>query len=162
VAICPTTEANLGDGLFPLRKFIEADGRFGIGSDSNTSVSPVEELRWLEYGQRLVERQRNIAVDAREASVGSLLLAHAVEDGRQSCQQPQATEDFLILDERAPALAGVVPENLQDRFVFAGNRRLIREVVVAGKKVIENGRHPQAEAIADGYRRKLKQLLADA
>jgi formimidoylglutamate deiminase len=162
VAICPTTEANLGDGLFPLRKYIEADGRFGIGSDSNTSVSPVEELRWLEYGQRLVERQRNIAVDAREASVGSLLLAHAVQDGVQSCQQAQAAEDFLILDERAPALAGVVPENLQDRFVFAGNRRLIRDVVVAGKKVIENGRHPQAGAVAECYRRKLKQLLADA
>jgi len=163
VAICPTTEANLGDGLFPLRKFIEADGRFGIGSDSNTSVSPVEELRWLEYGQRLVERQRNIAVDAREASVGALLLSHAVNDGRQSCQQASsAVEDVLILDARAPALVGAVSENLQDRFVFAGNRRLIRDVVVAGKKVVENGRHPQAEAIADGYRRKLKQLLADA
>jgi hypothetical protein len=61
VGLCPTTEANLGDGLFPLRDFIEAGGRFGIGSDSNVSVSPVEELRWLEYGQRLVARQRNIA-----------------------------------------------------------------------------------------------------
>ena len=163
VAICPTTEANLGDGLFPLGKFIAADGRFGIGSDSNTSVSPVEELRWLEYGQRLVERQRNIAVDAREASVGALLLAHAVSDGRRSCQQsPAAADDVLILDPRAPALTGAIPENLQDRFVFAGNRRLICDVVVAGRKVVENGRHPQAEPVAEAYRRKLKQLLADA
>ncbi len=162
VAICPTTEANLGDGLFPLRPFIAAGGRFGIGSDSNTSVSPVEELRWLEYGQRLVERERNIAVDADESSVGALLLAHAVRDGLQSCGQSAAAEDFMILDERAPALAGVVPETLRDRFVFAGNRRLIRDVVVAGRKVIENGRHPQAEAVAECYRRKLKQLLADA
>jgi formimidoylglutamate deiminase len=163
VAICPTTEANLGDGLFPLGKFIAADGRFGIGSDSNTSVSPVEELRWLEYGQRLVERQRNIAVDAREASVGALLLAHAVGDGRRSCQQPAAAaDDVLILDPRAPALTGAIPENLQDRFVFAGNRRLICDVIVAGRKVVENGRHPQAEPVAEAYRRKLKQLLADA
>jgi formimidoylglutamate deiminase len=163
VAICPTTEANLGDGLFPLRKFIAADGRFGIGSDSNTSVSPVEELRWLEYGQRLVERERNIAVDAREASVGALLLAHAVEDGRRSSQQPaSANQDLLILDASAPALIGAIPENLQDRFVFAGNQCLVREVVVAGKKVVENGQHPQAGSIAEGYRRKLKQLLADA
>ena len=163
VAICPTTEANLGDGLFPLRKFIAADGRFGVGSDSNTSVSPVEELRWLEYGQRLVERERDIAVDAREASVGALLLAHAVEDGRRSSQQPaSADQDLLILDAGAPALIGAVPENLQDRFVFAGNQRLVRDVVVAGNKVVENGRHPQAEPIAEGYRRKLKQLLADA
>jgi formimidoylglutamate deiminase len=163
VAICPTTEANLGDGLFPLRKFIAADGRFGVGSDSNTSVSAVEELRWLEYGQRLAERQRNIAVDAAEASVGALLLAHAVNDGRRSSQQPPSADgDVLILDTRAPALVGAVPDNLQDRFVFAGNRRLIRDVIVAGKKVVENGRHPQAEAIAESYRRKLKQLLADA
>jgi formimidoylglutamate deiminase len=163
VAICPTTEANLGDGLFPLRQFIEADGRFGIGSDSNTSVSPVEELRWLEYGQRLVERQRNIAVADDEPSVGAMLLSHAVADGRQSCQQTRAAEDdWLLLDERAPALAGVVPENIQDRFVFAGNRRLIRDVVVAGKKVVENGRHPRAGDIAETYRRKIKQLLADA
>lgn len=161
VAICPTTEANLGDGLFPLRQFIEADGRFGIGSDSNTSVSPVEELRWLEYGQRLIERQRNIAVDDDEASVGALLLAHAVADGRQSCQQAQAADDYLMLDERAPALAGVVPDSLQDRFVFAGNRRLIREVVVAGKKVIENGRHRDAKPVAEAFCRRMKQLLAD-
>ena len=64
VAICPTTEANLGDGLFPLRDYLQAGGRWGIGSDSHVSVSPVEELRWLEYGQRLVTRHRNIAVTA--------------------------------------------------------------------------------------------------
>ena len=162
VAICTTTEANLGDGLFPLSQFIAAGGRFGVGSDSNTSVSPVEELRWLEYGQRLALRQRSIAVDSQEASVGALLLTHAINDGRRSSQQLQSADDVLILDDCAPALAGVVPENLEDRFVFAGNRCLIREVVVAGKKVVENGRHPQAEAIADAYRRKLKQLLADA
>ena len=68
VAICPTTEANLGDGLFPLRDFLAAGGQWGIGSDSHVSVSPVEELRWLEYGQRLASRRRNIAVTAAEPS----------------------------------------------------------------------------------------------
>lgn len=162
VAICPSTEANLGDGLFPLKQFIDAGGRFGIGSDSNTSVSPVEELRWLEYGQRLRQRQRNIAVSSEQASVGSLLLAHAIADGVHACQQPAASQDRLILDDQAPALAGVTPENLHDRFVFAGNRSMIREVFVAGRQVVTNGRHAQAEDIAGSYRRKLKQLLADA
>ncbi|HEY4560514.1 MAG TPA: formimidoylglutamate deiminase, partial [Lysobacter sp.] len=69
VAICTTTEANLGDGLFPLRAFMDAGGRFGIGSDSHVSTSPVEELRWLEYGQRLVTRRRNVAVGT-STSVG--------------------------------------------------------------------------------------------
>src|SRR5690606_19490671 len=68
VALCPTTEANLGDGLFPLRAYLDAGGRWGIGSDSHISVSPVEELRWLEYGQRLVARRRNIAVQPPSAA----------------------------------------------------------------------------------------------
>src|SRR3546814_2243799 len=74
VAICPTTEANLGDGLFPLRAYLDAGGAWGIGSDSHISVSPVEELRWLEYGQRLVTHHRNIAVGAGSPSVGETLL----------------------------------------------------------------------------------------
>ena len=65
--LCPTTEANLGDGLFPLESFLAAGGRFGIGSDSHVSQSPVEELRWLEYGQRLQHQRRNIAASATAA-----------------------------------------------------------------------------------------------
>src|SRR5690606_35984166 len=78
VAICPTTEANLGDGLFRLRDWLDAGGAWGIGSDSHVSVSPVEELRWLEYGQRLVTRRRNIAVAADSPGVGATLLRAVV------------------------------------------------------------------------------------
>ncbi|HSR43385.1 MAG TPA: formimidoylglutamate deiminase, partial [Longimicrobiales bacterium] len=70
VGLCPTTEANLGDGIFPLADFLGSGGRFGIGSDSHVSVSPVEELRWLEYAQRLLRRERNVAPGARDASTG--------------------------------------------------------------------------------------------
>ena len=70
VAICPTTEANLGDGLFPLRPYLDAGGRWGVGSDSQISVSPIEELRWLEYGQRLATHHRNISVQPDGNSVG--------------------------------------------------------------------------------------------
>ncbi|MGH8029507.1 MAG: formimidoylglutamate deiminase, partial [Arenimonas sp.] len=106
VAICPTTEANLGDGFFPLKAFINSGGRFGIGSDSNTSISPVEELRWLEYGQRLLLRQRNVAVDYGETSVGALLFNHAVKEGVVACGQPKSADDVLVLDDAAPALCG--------------------------------------------------------
>ena len=91
VAICPTTEANLGDGLFPLRAFLDAGGQWGIGSDSHVSVSPVEELRWLEYGQRLTTRRRNIAVAPGQPSTGTLLYTQALAGGLRACGQSTCT-----------------------------------------------------------------------
>ncbi|HEX6834351.1 MAG TPA: formimidoylglutamate deiminase, partial [Rudaea sp.] len=82
--LCPTTEANLGDGLFRLRPYLDAGGAFGIGSDSHISVSPVEELRWLEYGQRLNTRHRNIAVSESSDSVGENLWGDALYGGAEA------------------------------------------------------------------------------
>ena len=163
VALCPTTEANLGDGLFPLPEFLSADGRFGIGSDSNVSVSPVEELRWLEYGQRLLSHRRNVAALPSEPSVGALLHARALAGGRQASGFADELwrRDSVRLDPDAAALAGVRQENLLDRFVFAGNRPLVREVEVAGRIVVRDGRHVGAEGIGERYRHSLRALLAD-
>jgi formimidoylglutamate deiminase len=160
VAICPTTEANLGDGLFPLRSFLDRGGRIGIGSDSNVSVSPVEELRWLEYGQRLHLRERNVIADHDWPSSGESLVRRAVAGGRQSNGQGAQEGDYLMLDADAPLLQGVTAADLQDRFVFAGNRNLIREVYVGGRRVVADGKHPQREAIALRYKSALAALLA--
>jgi formimidoylglutamate deiminase len=161
VALCPTTEANLGDGLFPLRDYIAQGGRYGIGSDSNVSVSPVEELRWLEYGQRLVTRQRNIAATATYTSSGESVLLAAVEGGRQSVAQDGQLQDRLRLDESAPALIGATAEDVHDRFVFAGNQSLVQEVRVGGQRVVEGGRHPRREEIGARYRKAMRALLCD-
>src|SRR5207245_6834965 len=82
--LCPTTEANLGDGFFPAVDYLAHGGSFGIGSDSHISVSPIEELRWLEYGQRLVTRHRNVAVSASSASVGENLWGDASFGGARA------------------------------------------------------------------------------
>jgi formimidoylglutamate deiminase len=163
VALCPTTEANLGDGVFPLREFLDAGGRFGIGSDSNVSVSPVEELRWLEYAQRLLARQRNIAAMPGQPSVGEVLYTHALDGGRQASgfAVDAWRRDIVHLDADAAVFAGVRQEDMLDRFVFAGNRPLVREVIVAGRVVVREGRHVGAEGIAERYRRSLRALLAD-
>lgn len=161
VAICPTTEANLGDGLFPLRDFLERGGRIGIGSDSNVSVSPVEELRWLEYGQRLAARERNVAADAATPSTGRRLVEAAVAGGRQSVGQAGQEADALRLDAGNAWLSGVGADDVHDRFVFAGDGGRAHEVDVGGRVLVREGRHAAREAIAARFRRAMAGLLAD-
>lgn len=161
VAICPTTEANLGDGLFPLRDYLQAGGRWGIGSDSHVSVSPVEELRWLEYGQRLVTRHRNIAVLPGSPRVGRTLLAGVLDSAGDATGLAPDPQDAVWLDADAPVLAGATPEDLVDRWLFAGNRRLVRSVRVSGRDRVADGRHVDHEAIARRYGATVRRLLED-
>jgi formimidoylglutamate deiminase len=160
VALCPTTEANLGDGLFPLQAYLQAGGAWGIGSDSHISVSPVEELRWLEYGQRLSTRHRNIAVLENAPSVGETLLRGAVASAANATGFA-AADDSVVLDAAAPILAGAVQCDVADRWIFSGNRSVVREVCVNGEVVVSEGRHRDAEAIAQRYRQTMTGLLAD-
>ena len=160
VAICPSTEANLGDGLFPLRAYLDAGGAWGIGSDSHISVSPVEELRWLEYGQRLATRQRNIAVSRDTGSVGQTLLRGVQASAAQATGQ-QACADYVVLDTDAAIFAGMRPNDVIDRWVFSGNRNAVREVHVGGQRVVAEGRHRDHEAIGRRYRQTVAALLSD-
>jgi formimidoylglutamate deiminase len=160
VALCPTTEANLGDGLFRLRDYLDAGGAWGIGSDSHISVSPVEELRWLEYGQRLTSHHRNIAARDDSPSVGDTLL-RAVRASAGNASGFEAV-DRVLLDAAAPQFAGATDVDAADRWIFGGNRNAVREVVVAGERLVEGGRHRDQEAIAHRYARAMETLLADA
>ena len=159
VAICPTTEANLGDGLFPLRDYLDAGGAWGIGSDSHISVSPVEELRWLEYGQRLATRHRNIAASADSPSVGTTLLAGALASASNATGF-DATGDALVLDGATPALAGAGADDAVDRWIFSGNRNLVREVHVGGRQRVADGAHRDRAAVAARYATAMRGLLA--
>lgn len=160
VAICPTTEANLGDGLFPLRDYLSANGAWGIGSDSHISVSPVEELRWLEYGQRLDTRHRNIAVSSDSPSVGETLLRGVVASAANSTGF-DVSGDAVVLDTQAPQLICATTDDIVDRWIFSGNRNLIDTVDVAGKRVVESGRHVDSERILARYRQAIEGLHAD-
>src|SRR5690606_24449791 len=135
VALCPTTEANLGDGLFPMRDYLAAGGAWGIGSDSHISVSPGEELRWLEYRPRLASGRRNIVADPDSPSVGETLL-QAVCDSRRNATGFDGEGDALSLDMDAPQLAGASESDLVDRWIFSGNRNLVDTVQVAGERVV--------------------------
>ncbi len=155
--LCPTTEANLGDGLFPLADYLGAGGLLGIGSDSHISVSPVEELRWLEYGQRLATRHRNIAARGEGASVGETLWdaalaggvrASAVDTGRL---EPGARADLIVLDDLSPLLAARHARDAMDSFLFAGNVPLVRDVMVNGAWVVKDFRHRDEASILSRF-----------
>ena len=162
--LCPTTEANLGDGLFPLADYLDANGKLGIGSDSHISVSPIEELRWLEYGQRLVSRKRNVAARAVGASVGETLWKAAMRGGaRASGIAPfgeGARADLLVLDDASPLLAARDERNVLDSFIFAGNTPLVRDVMVDGDWVVRDFRHRDEARIAARFRKVVEALAS--
>ena len=166
--LCPTTEANLGDGLFPLAAYLDAGGRLGIGSDSHISVSPVEELRWLEYGQRLATRHRNVAARRHGDSVGETLWRAALQGGAQASGLPLgglregARADLLVLDADAPLLAARDTRSLLDGFLFAGNVPLVRHVMCGGRWVVRDFRHRDEARIATRYRDAVARLAERA
>jgi formimidoylglutamate deiminase len=164
--LCPTTEANLGDGLFPLKAYMDENGTLGIGSDSHISVSPVEELRWLEYGQRLLTKHRNIAVSASNSSVGETLYAAALRGGVQAAGtavgaiEAGSRADLIVLDDAAPLLAARDASNVVDTFIFAGNANLVRHVMANGEWVVRDFHHRDEERIAARYRDAVERLAA--
>lgn len=162
--LCPTTEANLGDGVFPLPDYLAEGGHFGVGSDSNVSTSLAEELRWLEYGQRLIHRRRNVAASSRVPSVGTTLFTAAVAGGAQAAGRSIGglrsgqRADFLVLDANAPVLCGRDAPLVLDALVFCGGPGLVRDVVVGGRRVIVDGRHVAEDEILRDFRRAMTEL----
>jgi len=170
--LCPSTEANLGDGLFDFSAWRGHGGAWGIGSDSHACVNAAEELLLLEYGQRLVTRHRNIAVSESSNSVGETLFGDALFGGAQAsgvavgaieAADPAMPEngpraDLLVLDDSSPLLAGRDSANLVDTFLFAGNAQLVRDVMVNGAWVVRDFRHRDEERIAARYRETARRL----
>jgi formimidoylglutamate deiminase len=162
--ICTSTEGNLGDGFFDLPEYLAAGGRFGIGSDSHVSQSPVEELRWLEYGQRLRLQGRNMASTATQKRVGDFLWQAALQGGAQASARPVGQfsvgyrADMLVLDDTHPNLAGLASEHVLNSWLFAGNDNLVRDVYVGGRQVVQQGRHFAQDEIAAAYTRCMQEL----
>jgi formimidoylglutamate deiminase len=167
VGICHTTEANLGDGLFPAVAYTEQRGRFGIGSDSHVSTTAFEELRWLEYGQRLKHERRNRLHGGNQANIGTYLYEAALEGGALALGQKVgrieagAKADLLVLDSRHPLLATVKADDILGRWIFAGASRMIRDVMVAGDWVIQDGRHPDEIEAGRAFAAAMRPLFED-
>lgn len=140
--LCPTTEANLGDGIFDAVPYLAAGGRFGIGTDSHASVGVTEELRWLEYAQRLTRGDRNALATETEPHVGTRLMQAALSGGAQALGQPMGAiapghrADLVVVDADHPRLAGLPTAMRWDGYVFGDGARGVREVWVGGRRVV--------------------------
>ena len=159
--LCPITEANLGDGLFPARDYT---GAWGVGSDSNVLIDASEELRLYEYGQRLVHRGRNLLAPAPGTSTGAALYGGAVRGGAAALGAPAGlavgnSADLVSLDADHPCLIGRRDDALIDGWLFAGGRAVIDCVWRHGAKVVSQGRHHARDAIVRRYRAVLTGLL---
>lgn len=161
--LCPVTEANLGDGLFPMREFVGHGGRFGVGSDSNVLIDAAEELRLLEYGQRLALRGRNV-ISPGELSSGRWLYQQAQDGAAQALGVAAglavgAPADLVELDSAHPALHGRAGDALLDSWVFAARGGAVRSVWRNGRQWVREGCHVHRDAVSARYRAALQRIL---
>jgi formiminoglutamate deiminase len=163
--LCPLTEGSLGDGIFNGETYLAANGRFGIGSDSNIQIDAPAELRQLEYSQRLKARARNVMTMTEGESTGRSLYTRALSGGAQALGQPIGAlapghrADIVVLDAEHPDLAGATGDMALDVLVFSTGRGLIRTVIAGGKPVVRERRHYARDAIARKYRATVARLV---
>ena len=164
--LCPTTEANLGDGIFPLLDYRAAGGRYGVGGDSHVSRNPADELRALEYAQRLSLRRRILVVRADQHAAGTTLWLEAAAGGGWAMGRamgaiaPGMRADLVVLDPAHPNLVARSGDAIANALIFGGGEGMVRDVMVGGQWRVRAGHHPGAETAAADYRSVMRELLA--
>jgi formiminoglutamate deiminase len=161
--LCPISEANLGDGFFALLEFMADEGGFGIGSDANLRLSVIEELRMLEYGQRLIKEARNVAAGRQSPSTGRTLFEMALRGGAQALGASTGLAEgepanIMALDGESEILSGRRDDQLLDSLIFAGSNALVRTVWRSGRMLVRHGRHIHKKEIVSRYRKSIARL----
>lgn len=165
VGICPLTEANLGDGIFPTAEYLKQGGQFAIGSDSHIGINVADEIRLLEYAQRLTKNERAVLVSENCSSVGQYLFSKAAADGAKAINQNTGSiqvgkrADLLVLDNEHPSLFSKTKSRILDAAIFACNQLPIKDVYVAGKRVVESGSHKMESDVIEKYKAVLQRLV---
>lgn len=164
--LCPTTEANLGDGIFPLPDYLDADGRIAIGGDSHIAVDPAEELKALEYSQRLALRRRNVASSKAAPHTAARLWADAARNGARALGLNAGEiaagkrADIAVVDTDHVSLAAFDGPYAFDAYLFVTSKTAMRDVMVAGNWRVKAGRHVDDEIASRAYRDTLTAMLA--
>ncbi|RKS84560.1 formimidoylglutamate deiminase [Sphingosinicella microcystinivorans] len=163
--LCPLTEANLGDGIFPMPAYLEAGGRFGIGTDSNIAIDAARELEMIEYAQRLTHRRRNLLATPDQPSTGTRLFAAALAGSARALGQPHpalevgAPADIVALDMGSASLLGRRTDQLLDSWIFSGSRDAVHHVWRRGRHVVVARRHVARGSAEARYRKTMEKLL---
>ncbi len=161
--LCPVTEANLGDGIFSGADYLNAGGAFGIGTDSNVNIALCEELRLLEYSQRLKNCERNI-MTAGESSTGETLYTKAAKGGAQALNRNAGViatgklADLVAIDSADPKLCALSNTQILDGYLFAANDNVVTDVWSAGRHQVQNGHHVAQDTIIANYRSAITEL----
>jgi formimidoylglutamate deiminase len=164
VGLCPITEANLGDGIFDGVNYLGEGGQFGIGSDSNVRISVAEELRSLEYSQRLRDQGRNLLVT--DGSTGRSLFDNAVRGGAQASGRKIGKlevgyrADIITLDDSNPTLIGRSGDEWLDSWIFAGDNQVVSDVWVGGKHMVINGNHTSRDHARISFKKTIERITA--
>jgi formimidoylglutamate deiminase len=159
--LCPTTEANLGDGIFPASQF---DGKIAIGSDSNVTISVAQELRQLEYSQRLRDKARNVLAKGANASTGRSLFDAALAGGAQALAQPVGAIamgkrlDVAVLDLEHPSMMGRAGDQLLDSWIFSAGNAAVKDMIVAGEHLVQNRLHIREAEILQAFSKTIRRL----
>ena len=164
--LCPTTEANLGDGIFPAVDYLKVKGAIAIGSDSHISVSPAEDIRMLEYSQRFRDRTRNALAAGPGQSTGRSVFEAVCRGGAQSMTQPVGgiaaglRADIAVLDDEHGALIGRTQDAALDTWIFSAGNACIKDMIVAGRHVVQDRHHVDEDIIARNFRNALGRLTS--
>lgn len=165
VVLCPSTEGNLGDGLFPLRRFQELGGKWSIGTDSHIGINPLEELRILDYGQRLITHKRNTFVSPTEGDSGRYAIDMALQSGRRAMGNDQHTYfevgapfDAFIMSSDAPLLAVSGTEKVLSTLVYSSDASHHLATIARGRCVVSYNKHVKYETIKSQFVKTIKDL----
>jgi formimidoylglutamate deiminase len=163
--LCPTTEGNLGDGIFPLPDYLAAGGHFAIGGDSHIAVDPAEELKMLEYSQRLLHRRRNVGASTAAPHTAARLWTEAARSGARALGLNAGEiavgqrADLVVVDTEHVSLAGRDGAQAMDSYVFVAGSDAVRDVMIGGRWVVSDRRHALEGAADQAYREATYRIL---
>ena len=164
VVLCPSTEANLGDGIFPLKKFFSKKGRWSIGTDSHVSLNPMEEIRLLDYGQRLISHNRNTFGNSSSGDSGTIALSNSFFNGKKAMGADVVNHfeigkpmDALVISETHPLIAQTSIKNLSNTIVYSSDITMFEGTLVDGNWTIKNGCH-SSKLIDEQFNATMKKL----